>query len=145
MTPRLGIGALARATGRSIHAIRWYERMGLIPGVERAAGGRRLYRPDHVDWLGFLDRLQFTGLSIREMQAYARLVPLGRASVGERRDLLRRHRGEVAARLAELTDALALIDWKIGFYGEWDACGRRPAETGRPPVRLRRAADHPSG
>ena len=37
------IGTLATRSGRSIHTIRWYESQGLIPGVERDAGGRRVY------------------------------------------------------------------------------------------------------
>ena len=39
----LGIGELAARTGRTVHAIRWYEAQGLIPGVVRDPGGRRRY------------------------------------------------------------------------------------------------------
>ena len=47
---RLRIGELAARAGRSVHAIRWYESQGLIPGVMRDAGGRRVYSESHPDW-----------------------------------------------------------------------------------------------
>lgn len=40
MSNNFRIGELAARTGRSIHAIRWYEAQGLIPGVARDSGGR---------------------------------------------------------------------------------------------------------
>jgi len=42
------IGELAARTGRTVHAIRWYETQGLVPGVARDEGGRRLYGEPHV-------------------------------------------------------------------------------------------------
>ena len=38
----LRIGALSSRTGHSIHAIRWFEAQGLMPGVQRDDGGRRV-------------------------------------------------------------------------------------------------------
>ena len=64
----LRIGELAERTGRSVHTIRWYERQGLIPGVVRDSGGRRVYHERHVSWLELIERLRFTGMSIAQMQ-----------------------------------------------------------------------------
>jgi DNA-binding transcriptional MerR regulator len=121
------IGALARATGRSVHAIRWYEEQGLMPGVVRDGGGRRVYRGEHVEWLSFLDRLRFTGMTVKDLQAYAALVSQGRESLGARQDLLRTHRENTLERIAELERAVKLIDLKIDFYDEWRRTKRRPA------------------
>jgi DNA-binding transcriptional MerR regulator len=62
-----GIGELARRTRRTVHAIRWYEAQGLIPRVERDAGGRRRYTRWHVEWLLFLERLKISAMPVREM------------------------------------------------------------------------------
>ena len=61
MPHSLHIGEVATRTGRSVHAIRWYEAQGLVPGVERDGGGRRVYTEHHVGWLEFMDRLRGTG------------------------------------------------------------------------------------
>jgi DNA-binding transcriptional MerR regulator len=126
MAERLFIGALAARTGRSVHTIRWYESQGLIPGVERDAGGRRVYSELHLDWLDFMDRLRRTGMSIAQMRDYTALVEKGRTTLGERLELLRAHRGRVERTFTEWAAALELIDGKIGYYDEWLTTGHRP-------------------
>jgi DNA-binding transcriptional MerR regulator len=120
------IGELARRTGRGVHAIRWYEAQGLIPGVERDAGGRRVYTEQHLSWLQLMDRLRRTGMSIAEMRRYTALVKEGRTTLAERRRLLSAHRARVVETIAQWTAALGLIDSKIDFYGEWLVSGQRP-------------------
>lgn len=136
-TPSLRIGELSRRTGRSVHAIRWYEGQGLMPGVVRDGAGRRFYLERHVDWLGLMDRLRATGMSIAEMRAYTALVLQGRSTLPQRRMLLAAHREQVLQRIAEWQQALQLIDAKLDFYGEWIATGARPVQ---PPASRRRTA-----
>ena len=123
------IGELADLTGRSIDAIRWYEAQGLIPGVQRDDGGRRVYDELHVGWLELMDRLRRTGMSIAEMRRYTVLVKQGRSSLAQRQEMLRAHRARVEDTIAEWKRALRLIDGKIDFYGEWMSSGHRPQTT----------------
>ena len=127
MSELLMIGGLAQRTGRSIDTIRWYEAQGLVPGVARDPGGRRRYTEQHVGWLLLMDRLRRTGMSIAEMRRYTALVKQGRSTLRERQDMLRAHRERVERTIAEWTEALALLDGKIDFYGQWLHTGRRPA------------------
>ena len=127
MPHSLHIGEVATRTGRSVHAIRWYEAQGLIPGVERDGGGRRVYTEHHVGWLEFMDRLRGTGMSVAQMRAYTALVKKGSAALGERRALLRAHQARVLENIARWTEALTLIEAKLEFYDEWVAKGARPA------------------
>lgn len=132
----LFIGELAMRTGRSVHAIRWYESQGLLPGVARDGGRRRLYNERHVGWLELMERLRSTGMSIAQLREYTRLAKEGSATLAQRRALLAAHRARVEANIAKWTEALQLIDVKIDFYGEWLEKGERPAV---PPLqRLRR-------
>src|SRR5690606_2386253 len=86
------IGDLAQATGRSIHTLRWYEREGLLPGVRRDEGNRRIYRRAHIGWLRFLGRLKRTGMSVSQMKIYAGLTAQGGKTAGKREAMLCRHR-----------------------------------------------------
>ena len=122
----LFIGALSARTGRSVHAIRWYEAQGLVPGVARDAGGRRLYTEQHVGWLLLMDRLRRTGMSIAQMREYTALVKQGKSTLQTRQAMLKAHRERVEQTIAEWTEALALLDDKIEFYGRWLAQGKRP-------------------
>lgn len=127
MSSNFRIGELANRTGRSVHAIRWYEAQGLIPGVMRDSGGRRVYGERHQSWLELMERLRRTGMSIAEMREYTTLVKQGSATLKQRRELLSAHRVRVEATIAEWRLALKLLDGKIDFYGEWLDTGQRPA------------------
>ncbi len=127
MSGNFRIGELASRTGRSVHAIRWYEAQGLIPGVTRDGGGRRVYGERHQGWLELMERLRRTGMSIAEMREYTTLAKQGSATLKQRRELLSAHRARVEATIADWTLALKLLDGKIDFYGEWLNTGQRPA------------------
>jgi len=125
---RLRIGELSARSGRSVHTIRWYETMGLMPGVVRDGSGRRVYTELHVGWLELVDRLRGTGMSVAEMREYAGLVQQGKSTLQQRQAMLAGHRQRVLDTIAEWKLALKLIDSKIDFYGEWISTGHRPAQ-----------------
>ncbi|WP_422087456.1 MerR family transcriptional regulator [Variovorax sp.] len=148
------IGELAARTGRTVHAIRWYETQGLVPGVARDEGGRRLYGEPHVGWLDLMERLRRTGMSIAEMREYTALAVQGKVTLRQRRDMLAAHRERVTGTIAEWKKALTLVERKIGFYDEWMSSGRRPppvsadspgpATAAGPRARRRKAAAAPA-
>ena len=121
------IGELAALCGRSVHTIRWYEAQGLIPGVTRDGGGRRVFRKQHVSWLELMHRLRSTGMSIAEMREYTALVKDGKGTLKQRRTQLAAHRESVKASVAELKRSLKLIDRKLKFYDDWMRDGKQPA------------------
>jgi DNA-binding transcriptional MerR regulator len=127
MPSDLHIGELAHRTGRSVHTIRWYEAQGLLLGVVRDGGGRRLYNERHVGWLDLMDRLRSTGMAIAQLREYTDLVRQGTVTLTKRRALLAAHRARVEENIQKWTEALELIDAKIEFYGEWAESGERPA------------------
>lgn len=139
----LKIGDVASRTGRSVHAIRWYEAQGLVPGVVRDAGGRRIYSEHHIGWLDLMDRLRCTGMSIAQLRHYTALVKQGSDTLKERRALLAAHRARVQENIAQWIEAQALIDAKIEFYDEWVAKGERPAIEPNRRVRAPRARQFP--
>lgn len=126
MKEQLGIGELSARSGRSIHTLRYYESVGLIPFVVRDANGRRRYNAQHVEWLFFLERLQRTGMTLAEMQQYAALVSRGKKSMAQRVVLLQRHLERVDKQMTELANSRRLLVAKIDFYDEWKATGTYP-------------------
>ncbi|MFD8948418.1 MerR family transcriptional regulator [Streptomyces xanthophaeus] len=113
---RYTISEVEARTGLTQHTLRWYERIGLMPHVDRTHSGQRRFSDQDLHWLAFVGKLRATGMSVADMVRYAELVRAGEHTVDERRELLERTRREVRARLAELTDALAVLDFKIGTY-----------------------------
>lgn len=120
---RLTISELANAAGTTTYTLRYYERVDLIPLVERTEAGHRRYRPDHVDWLRLLGRLRASGMSIQMMKAYTELVVEGRDNLDERRHLLRHHLSEIDAQIEELREAERVIRSKLDFYDQLEQDG----------------------
>ena len=119
----LTIAEAAHRTGVSVHTLRYYERAGLVvTAVDRTTGGWRRYRQLDLDSITVCTRLRATGMPIKTVRQYARLVCAGRGNEQERLALLEAHRAEVIAKLAELQENLKLIDHKIDVYrGRLDA------------------------
>jgi len=138
MPSALHIGDIARRSGRSVHTIRWYEAQGLMPGVVRDRGRRRVYSDYHVGWLDLMDRLRCTGMSIRQLREYTALVKQGSPALRKRRALLAEHQRRVQAMIAKWTEALALVEAKIEFYDEWVAGGTRPTISPQQRARAKR-------
>ncbi|MEU6755756.1 MerR family transcriptional regulator [Streptomyces sp. NPDC046685] len=117
--PRYTISEVEARTGLTQHTLRWYERIGLMPHVDRSHSGQRRFTDKDLEWLALVGKLRATGMSVADMVRYAELVREGREgrdTVAERRELLERTRRDVRARITELTDALAVLDFKIGIY-----------------------------
>jgi DNA-binding transcriptional MerR regulator len=110
------IGDLAKRTGLSVHTIRYYERIGLLPRAFRGRSKQREYDASIPVWIAFLGRLKTAGMPIREMLRYARLREQGDETRHERRVILEKHRAKVRAHVAELQACLAVLDTKIAGY-----------------------------
>lgn len=110
------IGDVANRTGLSVHTIRYYERIGLIPVAVKDGSGQRRYDESIFPWIEFLGRLKTTGMPIKGMLRYARLRADGRATEPERRAILVAHRDAVRERVAELQACLLALDGKIADY-----------------------------
>ncbi|HET7837243.1 MAG TPA: MerR family transcriptional regulator [Variovorax sp.] len=117
-SPLLTIAQVARRTGLTAHTLRYYERIGLIAAVPRAAGGQRRYAASDMDWLAFLLRLRTTGMSIQGMQAFARLRSQGDASVGERREMLEAHLAGLRLQMQSLAQSADALTQKIAHYAD---------------------------
>ncbi|GGU76988.1 MerR family transcriptional regulator [Streptomyces filipinensis] len=113
---RYTISEVVAFTGLTAHTLRWYERIGLMPHVDRSHTGQRRYRNRDLDWLDFVTKLRLTGMPVADMVRYAELVREGESTYGERQELLESTRRDVLDRIAELRDTLAVLDRKISFY-----------------------------
>jgi DNA-binding transcriptional MerR regulator len=119
------ISEVVALTGLTAHTLRWYERIGLMPDVDRSHTGQRRYSNRDLDWLSLVGKLRLTGMPVADMVRYAELVRRGEETFDERRELLEATRRDVLNRVAELQDTLSVLDYKIDFYA-----GARPAPEG---------------
>jgi len=112
------ISEVVAFTGLTAHTLRWYERIGLMPHIDRSHTGQRRYSNRDLDWLDLVGKLRLTGMSVADMVRYAEMVREGDHTYSARFELLEATRRDVRARIAELQDTLAVLDRKISFYAD---------------------------
>lgn len=109
---------VSKKTGLSAHTLRYYEKEGLITGVERSQGGFRQYTDEDLEELGLICCLKNTGMSLQEIAQFVELTHQGEHTLKERVELLREHRENVIRRMAEMQKYLDKVTWKLNFFSE---------------------------
>ena len=116
---RVSIGQAAQRTGLSVHALRFYEREGLLASpVRRDAGSRRSYSEADLEWLELCVKLRSSGMPIAAVRRYTELVRGGAGNEAERLTIMREHQERLTAQIAALTGCLELVSFKVRLYEE---------------------------
>ena len=100
----------------SADTLRYYERIGLLPPVNRSDSGIRDYSDLDVRRVEFIKCMRTAGLPVEVLIEYYRLVQQGDKTMEDRKAILVEHRADIKARMAELQKTLDLLDYKISFY-----------------------------
>ena len=112
------IQEVSKRTGLSPHTLRYYEKEGLLPSIERTSGGFRQYTDKDLEALGLICCLKNTGMSLQEITRFIRLTHEGDRTLKERVELLREHRENVIQRMNEMQKYLDKVTWKLNFFSE---------------------------
>lgn len=113
-TPREAV----QRSGFSLDTLRYYERIGLLDGIDRTSGGQRVFTDDDLAWLEVLRCLRDTGMPIALMQRYAELARGGDETFAERAGLLEEHHRDIGCRIEVLRAEQTRIQEKINWYRE---------------------------
>lgn len=116
MVVGFSIGAVSKRTGISIDTLRFYERVGLTPNIERTAGGQRVYNDQDLAFLEFAQKMRATGMPLDALARYVALMKRGIETVPERRAMLEHYAADVETRLAELRRAQDALHMTISWY-----------------------------
>ena len=111
------IGEVARTTGVTVEALRYYEKQGLLPRLHRSAGGARRFGEEAVSRVRFIKQAQAVGLTLKDIRALVGAAP----TAGSHR--CRSTRNILAARIADLDQRLASMQAFRAVLKEYlDAC-----------------------
>lgn len=104
--------------GISQDTLRYYERVGMIPPVNRTAGGIRNYQEDDLSWLELSLCMRSAGLPIEVIIEYRHLFVQGDKTIPARLELLTNQREVLLAQRNQIDDTLNRLNKKIGVYEE---------------------------
>ncbi len=96
--------------------LRYYERIGLIPHVNRNKSGIRDYAEEDCKWVEFVICMRSAGLPIEVLIEYVGLFQQGDDTIDVRKELLIEQRKQLATRLEDMKKTLERLDYKIASY-----------------------------
>ncbi len=112
------ISEVAKKYNLSADTIRYYERIGLIPRVNRNASGIRNFTENDCGWVEFIKCMRGAGLPIEALIDYVALFQQGDRTVEARKSILVEQRDVLIERMKEMQSTLERLNLKIEHYEE---------------------------
>jgi DNA-binding transcriptional MerR regulator len=110
------IAEVSERYGISSDTLRYYERIGLLPPVNRSESGIRDYSEVDIRRVDFIKCMRSAGLPIEVLIEYVGLVQQGDRTIEARKEILKEQRELLAARMREMQKTLDILDHKIEVY-----------------------------
>lgn len=106
----------ARRAGLTAHTLRYYDREGLLPFVDRTPSGSRAFKESDFEWLSVITCLKSTGMSIKDIRQFIDWCSQGDSTLGERLSMFKRQKQLVEQQIALLNKHMEKINHKIRYY-----------------------------
>jgi len=110
---------IAEVSGKfdlSQDALRYYERIGLIPSVKRNKSGIRDYTEEDCKWVEFIKCMRSAGLPIEVLIEYVGLFQQGDTTIEARKELFIEQRKQLIIRMEDMKKTLERLNYKIESY-----------------------------
>lgn len=102
----------------TIPTIRYYEKEGLLPPVNRKDSGTRIFRDNDLEWLGLICCLRNTGMPVKNIKQFVKWCLEGDSTIDNRIEILLEHKESVNEQIKVLQHYQEAINWKINHYTE---------------------------
>ena len=110
------IAEVSKKVNLSADTLRYYERIGLIPEVNRKESGIRNYTDEDLGWIEFSKCMRNAGMSIEALIEYIKLYKKGDVTLEARKQLLISQKDVIKERLEEIQNTFDRINYKIKNY-----------------------------
>ncbi len=100
----------------SADTLRYYERIGLIPGVNRNKSGIRDYTEEDCRWVEFIKCMRSAGIPIEVLIEYVTLFQQGDETIEARKELLTEQHNQLIKKMEDMKKTIERLDYKIERY-----------------------------
>ena len=130
------VGEMARLLDVPASTLRYYDKEGLLPFVERSSGGIRMFKESDIEWLKVIGCMKKAGMSIKDIKRYIELAMKGDDTIDARLAMFQRQKSVVEDQMAELKHTLQVVEYKCWFYETAKALGSVAAVQELEPSRI---------
>lgn len=110
------ISEVAKKLDLTVYTLRYYDKEGLLPFVERTTSGTRIFKESDIDALKVIECLKSTGMPIKEIKSFIDWCAEGDATLKQRYTMFIERKASVEAQMEELKKTMALIEHKCSYY-----------------------------
>ena len=111
------IGEVAEKFGLSVPTLRYYDKEGLIPNLNKNAAGVRRFTEENLSTLQIVECVKNAGMPIKEIKQFIKWTTEGDESLQERFDMFLQLRLSVQEQMRQLQETLDVINFKCEYYG----------------------------
>lgn len=110
------IGEISQRLDIAPSALRYYEKEGLLPFVERSDSGIRQFTDIDLEWLIIIDSLKKTGMPLKEIKEFVKMFEERDTTITRRLEIVLRHREVIQQQVAKLNEIIMALDFKEQYY-----------------------------
>lgn len=110
------IGEVSKLLNISISTLRYYDKEGLLPLVNRTEGNIRLFNDTDIECLKMIECLKTTGMPLKDIKTFFSWCEMGDETIEKRYNLFLEQKRKTETAIKELEKALEKIDYKCEYY-----------------------------
>lgn len=110
------VGEMAKRLGIAPSTLRYYDKEGLLPFVERSSGGVRMFKDADFEWLQVIECLKKNGMSLTDIKHFVEMSLQGDDTINERLSLIIKQKESVKAQIDDLNKTLRVLEFKEWYY-----------------------------
>ena len=110
------IGEVAKILNLTVPTIRFYDKEGLLPYLQRNNGNARRFSEKDVEFLRIIKVLKKSGLQIKDIKKFFQWCMEGESTIKNRYELFLNQKEIIEQQIFELNQELEYIKRKIDFY-----------------------------
>jgi DNA-binding transcriptional MerR regulator len=111
------IGQVSKMFNLPISTLRYYDKEGLFPEIQRASGIRK-FNDKEIDSLHVIECLKKSGMEIKDIKQFMEWCSLGSETYPQRKELFITQKKAVEAEIRRMNRILAMLRYKCWYYEE---------------------------
>lgn len=113
---RYTIAEVAQRTGLTAHTLRYYDKEGLLPFVERDSAGNRSFKDSDISWIYTIGCMKKTGMPLKMIRQYVEWGMEGADTIPQRLEMMLEHKKKVELQMEEIQKVMDKVNSKIDYY-----------------------------
>ena len=110
------IGEMAKLLGVTASTLRYYDREGLLPFVERSSGGIRMFQESDVEWMQIIGCMKKAGMPIKDIRQYIEMALQGDDTITLRLEMFQHQREILRQQMEQLQHSMKVVEYKCWYY-----------------------------